>query len=158
MRSLCVAGLITIALAGSADAQTPAPLGARDFRFLGLTHNADTATVRRTFGNPRTVEDRHDPDYPMTQWVYRSFKVRFLGTSNISGFLLTSPRVHTARGLRVGQTRSHVRQLYGPPPTFDGPQNDCCWNYRDPTTEAHIVQIRFDGDLVQEIYLGYVGD
>ena len=158
MRSLFAAGLISIALAASVGAQAPAPLRARDFRILGLTHSADTADVRRKFGNPRTVEDRHDPDYPMTQWVYRSFKARFLGTSNISGFLLTGPRVQTARGLRVGQTRSRVRQLYGPPPTFDGPQNDCCWSYRDPTTEAHIVQVRFNGDLVQEIYLGYVGD
>jgi hypothetical protein len=115
MKRLCAASLTIFVASASAGAQAP-PLTRRDFVVAGVSVGQDSAAVIRVLGRPDSAGTSSDPSQagPVGSWFYPGLEVLFLGSS-VHGAWIRTPRYTTARGLRVGSSAAHARQLYGTP-------------------------------------------
>lgn len=151
--------LCVVALPVATSAQ--APLRPADFVVAGIPDNfpeteveEDTARIRRILGAPRVV--RRVPafkDDSMTTWEYDGLRVSF-GSIARQGITLTSPRIATARGLRIGDTVARVRELYGAP--AEALEDEL--TYADPRENLHVIQVMVRDGKVTSIFIGMLWD
>ena len=168
-RSLCSAAVacsFASPVRGQASAHldsvlTPRPLAPADFVVAGVPGNQpyvdiseDSARIRRILGDPRAVKrTEFQPGDSLTTWFYRGLEVVFGGISRV-GINLTSPRVRTHRGLRVGDSARRVIALYGQP----SERMDDDWVYEDPRERLHVISVTVRQGRVVRIFVGSLWD
>src|SRR2546426_2607601 len=121
-------------------AQRPQPLAQADFTLGGLTEDTDSAAVRARFGKPDSVfVESHpfDVDAKLVSWVYHRFTVLFFSMNHVVGIRTRDSRVATQRGLRVGDSVTRLRQLYGEP-TFSYHDE---LDYADSGEHLHVMRV-----------------
>lgn len=120
-----------------------------------LDVETDTARIRQAWGAPIAVRrnETFTPGDSLTTWEFDGVSVTFGYISRL-GMTLTSPRIATHRGLRVGDCEQRVLALYGPP--SDREEHD--WIYQDPREWLHVIRVIVRDGRVQEIYIGSVWD
>jgi len=137
--------------------QNPAPLTPADFIIATLDDDADSAAVIRALGKPDSIvhSEVMGGEAHLADWYYRDAFVTFTNGS-FFGIRLSSPRLATKRGLRVGDPVPRIRQLYGAP----GDTTDGEWTYPDPSRNdfLHTVSIATERGTVRSIYLGWTID
>ncbi len=132
-----------------------------DFSVAGIPGNypeldveTDTAGIRWAWGRPIAVHlNETKPGDTLTTWEYDGVMVTFGYISRL-GITLTSPRVATHRGLRVGDCEQRVRELYGPPSW----REELDWIYEDPRERLHVIRVTVRDGRVREIYVGSLWD
>jgi hypothetical protein len=128
-----------------------------DFKVAGLEDDADSAAVLLVLGEPDSIislPDPDDPDVELLAWAYPDLAVAF-GEGGIRyGVTLIAPGVATRRGLKVGDARARLVELYGRPPHAFG----ATWDYLAPDDEdgLHVMRVGFNGDRVSWIFLGWL--
>jgi hypothetical protein len=136
-------------------------LDSLDLVVSGLAAGADPAAVTaalgapdsvRTFGNPFV----RDSDDIWGDWFYPGLTVHL--TSELlwsNGMSLVDPTHATRRGVRVGDARQRVREVYGEPEVVEGR-----WYYSHPddVQKLLVLAFSFDADRVQRIFLGHLLD
>jgi hypothetical protein len=131
------------------------PLRPSDFAVgsaLGL--DADSLSVLRQLGHPDSVRSAYEPwnaGVPFTSWYFRDVLVTFETPNVVEGILLTTRTFSTARGIRVGDSRAHVRRAYGPP--VDGSSTDQWLYVENQRIPMRLIQIEFVGDHVSAILI-----
>ena len=156
--------LVVVALCSYAGADAFAqarPLTSADFVVAGIPDDypyldiaVDTACIRKILGAPRAVGYHEmQPGDTLTTWQYQDLTVTFGSISRL-GITLTSPRIATHRGLRVGDPERRLRSLYGPPAW----QQDSEWIYEDPRERLHVIQVTVEDGVVREIFVGSLWD
>jgi hypothetical protein len=124
-----------------------------------LVPGMDSTGIRALLGPPDSVlftEDFRDPGEQLVSWHYPSL-IAFLGSANsLAAVRLTGRGVRTRRGLAVGDTRTMVRSLYGPPAS----KYKEAWYYPDTTEEDGLqtMIVCFRDSVVCWIYLGHLYD
>jgi hypothetical protein len=150
----------------SMSAVTPAsaqarPLEPADFVVAGIPDNysgvdveADMFRIRKILGAPASVR-RHEfqPGEMFTTWQYEGLAVEF-GSIARQGITITTPRIATRRGLRVGDSEQRVLALYGPP----NERIDTDWIYEDPRERLHVISVTVRDGRVVQIYVGSLWD
>lgn len=78
---------------------------------------ADTAEVRARLGAPDSTDGERtaEPQWTFERWHYRGLRVDFDHMGRMDGALITSDLWPTRRGLRVGDSTTRMRALYGTP-------------------------------------------
>ena len=139
-----------------AAAQAP-PLRKADFALGGITQEMDSSTVRRTLGRPDSIDvddNPFDTGAKLVTWRYRSLTVEFFSTDHVVGVSTTDRAVASPRGLRVGDSVTRLKQLYGEP---TGSYEDVV-DYEDPQSALHVLRVTIHNGRVAEIYLGSILD
>jgi len=95
-------------------------------------------------GRPRSING--------VSWRYAGLRISFQG-SKVHQITITSSRVATSRGLRVGDPISRVTQLYGPSCTA-GAYNYCRTVGDEPDERGILVQVK--NGLISSIHVGAV--
>jgi hypothetical protein len=140
-------------------AQEPISLRATDFVVGGFYVGADSSTVLRALGRPDSTHS--DPNFGADEhaflhWHFAGLTVDFSAVPReVDGVTLLSPGLSTARGLRVGETRARVRELYGAPL---GAGSDEVWVYSDDPVLPRgvmVVCFGFGQEEVTSIYVGH---
>jgi hypothetical protein len=156
--------LLVTALCMGIFTRSPAqarPLEPADFVVAGIPDNypdidieADSIRVRQVMGAP-AIAQRHEfqPGDTFTTWQYDGLAVEF-GSIARQGITLTTPRVATRRGLRVGDTQQRLLALYGPP----AERADADWIYEDPRERLHVISVTVRDGRVAQIYIGSLWD
>lgn len=122
--------------------------------FPDLDVETDTARIRRAWGRPIAIHlNETNPGDTLTTWEYDGVMVTFGYLSRLA-MTLTSPRIATHRGLRVGDCEQRVRALYGLPSW----REDLDWIYEDPRERLHVIRVTVRNGRVQEIYIGSLWD
>jgi hypothetical protein len=106
--------------------------------------------VRQQLGQPDSVtvgEHPFEVGGKLIDWWYRDIRISYNAGPTVSGFWLTGHRFSTARGVHVGDSRPHVRRLYGEPIVTEGGN---AWVYKDPDDPLHLVKFWFKDDVVQK--------
>lgn len=128
-----------------------------DFKVAGLVEGMPSARVRALLGAPQSVAssgDFRDKESKLVSWRYRDLTV-LLGSSNeVRGAWISGPSLATKRGLRVGDIRGRVGQLYGVPAAGD----DKMVEYADPKERSHVIRVVFKRERVETIFVGRVLD
>src|SRR5260370_41496628 len=94
------------------------PLTKPDFALGGVAEGPDSATVRRRLGRPDSIvaeKNSFDDPSKLITWRYRRLTVDFFSSSHVVGLSTTDSTVTTPRGLRVGDSVTRLKQLYGEP-------------------------------------------
>ncbi len=133
------------------------PLVLADFLVAGLRSGMDSARVIALLGRPDSIradDDFRDPGAKLIALVYRDLWVE-LGTYNSLGAItIVGPSASTTRGLRVGDTQTRVKQLYGTPGDTTGDE----WQYELPGSGLTVLAVHFLNGLVDRIYIGHIYD
>lgn len=157
--------LFVLALCAGAATHAPAQerrLTPADFVVAGIPDHypdldveTDTARIRQAWGPPIAIRrnETFTPGDSLTTWEYDGVMVTFGYISRL-GMTLTSPRIATHRGLRVGDCEQRVRALYG----FPSWHEDRDWIYEDPRERLHVIRVTVREGRVQEIYIGSLWD
>lgn len=132
-----------------------------DFVVAGIPENypdldveTDTARIRQAWGRPIAIHlNETKPGDTLTTWEYDGVMVTFGYISRL-GITLTSPRIATQRGLRVGDCEQRVRALYGLPSW----REDLDWIYEDPRERLNVIRVTVRNGRVKEIYIGSLWD
>jgi len=133
------------------------PLSTVDFALGGVSENTDSAAVRRGLGKPDSVlvgASPFDVGAKLVTWRYPRLTVEFFSTDHVVGLSTTDSTVATPRGLRVGDSVTRLKQLYGE--TTDSCERDC--DYEDPAQHLHVMSVRIRNGRVSQLYLGYLLD
>ena len=116
------------------------------------------ADVRRVLGRPQTIEtqdDFRDPGSKLVSWRYRDVVVLLGSEDAVRGVSITSPKLVTSRGPRVGDPIARMKSLYGTPTL----QGDALAEYAAPEEQRlHVIRVLLRGGLVKEIFLGWLLD
>jgi len=153
--SLLVAAALMLAAASLSAGQKP--LKSRDFAVAGVKPSMSQQRVQRELGPPQAVEQiQHPtvPEYLYTRWNYPDLQVTFAPDGQLTGIMLRTQTHATRRGLRVGDSRDRVLELYGAPHSLGSP----AWDYlesREPSGQ-HLIRVEFVDDRVASIYLGWL--
>lgn len=147
-----------LAGASAVQAQAHELLAPEDFQVASITEETDAGAIRAMLGPPDSVvvQNLSDDDGQLSTYYYPDLIISFGYSGTPIGFTLTGPGVETYRGLRVGETRDRVRQLYGDPPF----PHHAVWEFTDPTDAdgLHLLQVQFAGSRVDRIYVGWMLD
>ena len=114
----------------------------------------DTVRIKRVLGPPAHIQ-RHSGPYgdTLTTWAFDGLIVEF-GSVARAGITLTSRRIATHRGLRVGDSLKRLVALYGKPS-----QQACDeWTYEDPREPLHAIIITIQNGRVLRIFIGSIWD
>jgi hypothetical protein len=156
--ALAVAIALMAACAGDPPQSHGSPwLTDEDFKIAGLEDDADSVAVLRALGEPDSIislPDPDDPDVELLAWAYPDLAVAF-GEGGIRyGVTLIAPGVATRRGLKVGDAKARLLELYGRPPHAFG----ATWDYLAPDDEdgLHVMRVGFSGDRISWIFLGWL--
>jgi hypothetical protein len=133
-------------------------LGKDDFFIKGLYYQADSITVLRILGTPDSIiaispSVRFPKRYNF--WYYPDFQLVLNPTNTLAGIWMNHSGFMTANGLSVGDSISHVRQLYGysyNDVNFPHANLYYCYNQRDTTG----IIIRIEDNKVKSIYTGHI--
>lgn len=158
-RGLCsvVAAVVILALPALAGAQRTLALQPQDFEIAALTDGMNAEEVRGVLGPPVATETADDSRAPGTQLVvlkYRDLLVILGSEDAVRGVWLTTRAYATARGVRVGDARARVEQLYGRAAV----QDDTFAEYRDPAQPLHVIRVLYAKGLATRIFLGWLLD
>lgn len=120
-----------------------------------LDVETDTARIRQAWGPPIAIRrnETFTPGDSLTTWEYDGVMVTFGYISRL-GMTLTSPRIATYRGLRVGDCEQRVHALYGLPDW----REELDWIYEDPRERLHVIRVTVRDGRVHEIYIGSLWD
>lgn len=137
------------------------PLQPADFNVANIPDNfpdvdieTDTSRIRRILGPPHAIRRfEFQPVDTLTTWEYDGLSVTF-GSIGRSDITLTSPRIATHRGLRVGDTEMRARMLYGTP----SESSDDQWTYEDPREHLHAIIVTVREGRVVQIFVGSIWD
>jgi hypothetical protein len=151
---LVVIGCSALASCTPPAAQAP-PLEPEDFLLSGLPHDADSAEIRLSFGEPDSIIEEPNPfdaQQPIESWHYAGFLIRYTGDAAPSSFLITGGDEATLRGVRVGDSADRVLRLYGQPPY----RYESVWTYVDPLDAdgVYVIEFLVEDDVVTRIHLG----
>jgi hypothetical protein len=147
-------------LATSLPAQRPPNLQTADFAAGRIHLDADSSAVIQVLGHPDSARtgplEDWDPNVLFDFWYFHGVMVSFRPSNAVEGIVLTSPVLRTPRGLRVGDGRARVRQLYGLP----SPASDKhIWYYGDFSRASRLgprlILVYFAGDKVSRIDIRY---
>ena len=133
------------------------PLTKTDFALGGVAEGTDSATVRRRLGKPDSVlseSNSFDDPSKLITWLYRRLTIDFFSSTKVVGLSTTDSSVRTPRGLRVGDSVTRLKQLYGEPA---GSYEDT-WDYEDSAQRLHVMRVTVRNGRVAQIYLGYILD
>jgi len=150
------AALLLVAQVTTAGSET-LTLGRADFVVAGLVESMSSSAVQSLLGRPdsvKAIDDFRDPGTKLISWVYRDLVVMLGSGDALRGVLITGRRVPTARGLRVGDRRERVAELYGAPIY----QDTRVAEYADPDQRLHGITVLFKGAVVTEIFVGWAID
>ena len=161
MRIVQIAFLTAAASAAPSRLLSQAPVRAPDFVVGGISSTVDSAQVRRLLGAPDSVtagDHPYDATGKLIDWWYPEFRILYNGGERVGAVWILGSRAATHRGLRVGDSRSRVRALYGAPTSVDSASN--AWVYRDTErdSETHLIKVFFGADRVRSIFIGWVLD
>ena len=154
-------GSLLIGAAIALSAQGPAPVRPPDFIVARVDDRTDSARVGRILGRPDSITSSDHPfdvGARLVDWWYHDLRVSFTGTDTVSGLWLLGAKLATPRGLRVGDSRARVRELYGVPASIDSTSD--AWVYHDTADQSdlHLVKIFFKRNRVVRVFLGWVLD
>ena len=121
------------------------PVDTGDFVVAGVAVGTDSTVVRAQIGRPDSST--------RIAWFYPDFTLLFDRSSALGVITINGPRVATSRGLRVGDSQTRVRQLYGPP-DYEG----TVWQYYNSLLPGKVAIVRFTNGLVSQIQLGNIYD
>ncbi len=155
-QAVVAAVLLLVAKVTTAGSETP-PLSRMDFVVAGLVEGMNSSAAERVMGRPdsvKAIDDFRDPGAKLISWVYRDLVVMLGSSDRLRGVLITGRRVPTARGLRVGDRRERVAELYGVPIHQDARVAE----YADPDQQLHGITVLFRGAVVTEIFIGWAID
>jgi hypothetical protein len=147
-----------VACAGDQPRSQGSPwLTDEDFQVAGLADDADSVAVLRALGEPDSIislPDPDDPDVELLAWAYPDLAVAFGEGGVRYGVTLLSPGVATRRGLKVGDAKARLVELYGRPPHAFG----ATWDYMAPDDEdgLHVMRVGFADDRISWIFLGWL--
>jgi hypothetical protein len=152
---------LVLGLALPVVARAQGPLTPADFVVAGVPDNSpdtfveeDMARIRKILGAPKSVRSMPGfQDGKMVTWEYDGLRFMF-GRIARQGVTLTSSRIPTARGLRVGDSASRVRDLYGAPTESVADE----WIYSDPREHLHVIQVTVQSGKVTAIFIGSLWD
>ena len=152
MRVLLLTSLLALAC-GPPPAPPAAPLEGDDFLLGGIPAWADSAEIRRSFGDPDSLTSAANPfgENPLAIWHYPGFEVRLSGAEPV-GYLVFARGEETARGLRVGDAAAELRRRYGEP----GARTGESWTYIEPEPGEYVRILDFlvQADTVRRFYVG----
>src|SRR5690242_6624951 len=114
---LCVNSAL---LGTSLCAQALPTLADSDLIVAGVGIASGQAEVESLLGRPDSIAHAHGS----LEWYYHGLAVSF-GEGTVWLITLTTPRRQTARGLRVGDSTSRARRLYGPSKVTGGEYGYC---------------------------------
>ena len=123
---------------------SPIALADSDLTVAGIAYGADSSEVRRTLGQPTSVDS--------VTWSYSGLDVSWRD-GRVEQMHLTTPERKTSRGLRVGERVVRATGLYGAPCT-PGLYTYC----RTVTREADVrgILLRVDSGIITDIHVGAV--
>ncbi len=143
--SLIFLSLSLAALPVRASAQgRPVALADSDLLVAGVAYGADSAAVRAVLGRPTSTAGR--------SWGYAGLRISFQGP-RVRQITISSSRVATSRGLRIGDPISRITELYGPSCSA-GAYNYCRTVGDEPDERGILVQVK--NGLVSSIHVGAV--
>ncbi len=151
-----VLGLVFSA-AAEAQHQGVTPLRPDDFMVAGLAEGMPSVKVRALLGAPQSVVgsvDNRDQESKLVSWRYRDLTVLLGSSDEVRGVWVSGPSLATKRGLRVGDSRERVGQLYGLPAAGD----DKMMEYADPNERSHVIRVVFKRERVETIFVGWILD
>src|SRR5258706_13675150 len=93
-------------------------LRAEDFVVAGVVEGMRANDVRRVLGRPQTIDtqdDFRDPGNKLISWRYKGIVVLLGSENTVRGDWITSQKLATSRGLRVGDPVARIESLYGTP-------------------------------------------
>lgn len=128
-----------------------------DFKVAGLVEGMPSARVRALLGAPQSVADSRDfrdKESKLVSWRYRDLTVWLGSNDQVRGAWISGPSLATRRGLRVGDSRERVGQLYGVPAAGD----DKMVEYADPNERSQVIRVVFKKERVETIFVGWVLD
>ena len=128
-----------------------------DFKVAGLVEGMPSARVRALLGAPQSVAgsgDFRDKESKLVSWRYRDLTVLLGSSDEVRGAWINGPSLATKRGLRVGDSRERVGQLYGMPAAGD----DKMVEYADPNERSHVIRVVLRRERVETIFVGWVLD
>jgi len=147
---------VFLLIQAQALAQAPA-LRQADFALGGITQGMDSAAVRRSLGRPDSIvvdDNPFDTGAKLVTWRYRHMTVEFFSTDQVVGVSTTDRAVASPRGLRVGDSVTRLKQLYGEPTG----SYENVMDYEDPHGALHVLRVTIHNERVVEIYLGSILD
>ncbi len=148
---------LILSAAAEAQHQGGTPLRPDDFIVAGLVEGMPPARVRALLGAPQSVVgsvDFRDQESELISWRYRDLTALLGSTDEVRGVWISGQSVATMRGLRVGDSRERVRQLYGIPAAGD----DKMVEYADPNERLHVIRVGLKRARVETIFIGWVLD
>lgn len=98
--------LLALVVAAGVGAQQPDTIRAADLRVQSIAVGSDSATLKRTIGSPATRLGQY--------WLYSGLRID-LEHGGVKQVWLVDSTHATARGLRVGDSISVAKRLYGVP-------------------------------------------
>ena len=140
-------------------AQTPPPLTGTDFRLGPVPEGTDSLVVRRRLGRPDSVsaaDAAPDATDKLVIWHYPHFRLYYtrLSIHGVMGVEATDSTYATGRGLRVGDSATRLKRLYGEP--VGAYENT--WDYDDPSAQLHVLRFTIRNGRIAAIYVGWILD
>lgn len=139
----------------AASIQDPLPLGPDDFTVNGIALLSDSGVVYDVLGAPDSVGlVPWGYGDTMELWSYGDMRIRLNHQKAVHGIWITGVGVATHRGLRVGDGRDTVLDLYG------RPAQDILgkWTYEDAGDGLMVIIMQFGDAGVTEIFIGFLMD
>jgi hypothetical protein len=130
-----------------------------DFRLGPVPEGTDSLIVRHRIGRPDSISTEAaapDVSAKLHVWHYHHFRLYFTEQSihGVMAVETTDATYATNRGLRVGDSASRLKKLYGKPVgTYEN-----TWDYDDPTTHLHVLRFTIRNGRVKAIYVGWIID
>ena len=147
------------AVAAQSKAQSPPPLAGTDFRLGPVPEGTDSLVVRRRLGRPDSVgaaDAAPDATDKLVIWHYPHFRLYFtrLSIHGVIGVEATDSTYATGRGLRVGDSETRLKRLYGEPVGT----HENIWDYDDPSARLHVLRLTIRNGRILAIYVGWILD
>jgi len=157
--------IVHMALRGVPVVAQDSLLTMADLEVASVTIGTDTAVVHLRLGTPQGVTVAATERWRHVTWSYEDIELSFLEAgyrSTLRAIRIKSRRLPTHRGLRIGDSRERVVQLYGPP----SEDYRCHPTDRPPIQVAYVVpnsqyapnlpyalNIMFQADTVASIWI-----
>ena len=129
----------------SLSAQTARTLADTDLVVAGIGMYNPQNVVQELLGRPDSTRHRG------SDWYYRGLSVSFADDA-VWVITLETPKYHSARGLRVGDSVARARRLYGPSPATE---NELVYCGTDSAPDQGM-RVDFVGARITAIAVGIV--
>ena len=95
------------------------------------------------------------PGCKLVSWRYKDIVVLLGSGDAVRGVWITSRRLATSRGLRVGDSIARVESLYGIPRFRDNTKAEYAVSEEQ---NLHVIRVLIQKGVVKEIFLGWLLD